>query len=1032
MPAPASGEKIELPIRPSEIHVFPVVLTLNQALQVTVRQIDVDLGISFAAPDGKALLNLDATSSQSEEFFYFVSEFDGNYNIRIQPSSATASGRYELQLRISTSVTREDSDRWAASKASAEGDRLRRQRTKDSLLKAVTAYQEALRLWRATHVPKAEGRVLYNLGRAYSLMDDDAKALSYYTEALPLIRAHDTPEEQAGLLLNIGINTLNSGETADALTYFGDALRLFEELNIQRGKAFTLVETGRAYYLLGEHQEALKYYSRALSLWQELKNPGGEAYTLNLIGRAYLALGDSAYALEDLNTALSIQEKIIDPRITSTLNHIGRVHLYDGKPREALTFFERALSLQQKAGGPLVEAETLSYLGEAYSSIGEIERALEYLRRALEIQRRINDHRGEGETLLKIGQYYSSAGDRLKARDYLQQALRFWQENGYSPGEAQTRFELSAVATAAGDLEEARSQIEAALWIVESQRGDVVSARLRTYYLASAQKYYELYIDILMQLHKRATRAGLDTLALQASESSRARSLLDTLGEVRENIRQGVSPALLAEERALLRQLNSGADLQIRLLGNKLTPAQAESLKVKLARIEKRYQEVEDRIRMVSPRYAKLTRPRVLTAQKIQAELRGAETVLLEYALGERRSYFWVVGDGFIRSFELPGRAEITSEVTSFRELLTRRFQHADDRVRYADQAGKLGRMLLGAAAPLIVGKRLIIVPDGVLQFLPFGTLQSETVSTVPPDGQSGMPRPLVADHEILYEPSASTLAALREELAGRAPAPMALAVIADPVFGPTPNAASRSRPSRGSNTGTGAGVTSNGRGTGAALDAAAKSAAAVELVRLGAPIPPLISSRQEARQIYEVAKGRGAMLALGYDASRQTVTSPRLSQYRILHFSTHALLNNDYPALSGLVLSLVDEKGAPQDGFLQLYDIYNLNLGADMVVLSACHTALGKQIRGEGIVGLTRAFMYAGSRRVVATLWAVDDEATAVLMSDFYTNMLSGPASMSPAAALRQAQVSMSKRKDRWANPFYWAGFTIQGDWQP
>ena len=169
-------------------------------------------------------------------------------------------------------------------------------------------------------------------------------------------------------------------------------------------------------------------------------------------------------------------------------------------------------------------------------------------------------------------------------------------------------------------------------------------------------------------------------------------------------------------------------------------------------------------------------------------------------------------------------------------------------------------------------------------------------------------------------------------------------------------------------------------------------------------------------------------MVALDFKASVQTATDPELAHYRIIHFATHGLLNSEHPELSGLVLSLVDQQGRPQDGFLQLQDIYNLNLPADLVVLSACETALGKEIRGEGLMGMTRGFMYAGASRVIASLWKVDDVATAALMERLYHGMLTE--GLQPAAALRQSQIEMWKQK-RWDSPYYWAAFVIQGEWR-
>jgi CHAT domain-containing protein len=167
---------------------------------------------------------------------------------------------------------------------------------------------------------------------------------------------------------------------------------------------------------------------------------------------------------------------------------------------------------------------------------------------------------------------------------------------------------------------------------------------------------------------------------------------------------------------------------------------------------------------------------------------------------------------------------------------------------------------------------------------------------------------------------------------------------------------------------------------------------------------------------------------ALDFDASKATAMSKQLGEYKIVHLATHGLVNSEHPALSGLVFSLLDRQGRSQDGFLRLSDIYNLELNADLVVLSACQTALGKQILGEGLIGITRGFMYAGSPRVIASLWKVDDEATAELMKKFYEGLLKN--GQRPAEALRAAQMWMLKQP-RWKAPYYWAGFVLQGEWK-
>jgi hypothetical protein len=355
--------------------------------------------------------------------------------------------------------------------------------------------------------------------------------------------------------------------------------------------------------------------------------------------------------------------------------------------------------------------------------------------------------------------------------------------------------------------------------------------------------------------------------------------------------------------------------------------------------------------------------------------------------------------------------------------------------------------MLLGPVAGELGQKRLVIVADGALQYVPFAALPMPVGDLNEAGRGGGITKksssasgaragfvPLIVEHEVVSLPSASVLAVMREELRGRRPAPEAVAVLADPVFN---RGDERLTTAKGGRTG--------GRGTAGArarpghvddtvgIDGGTESTTqralrSFDVLDEGAGLARLLFSQREAQAIMASVPAGNGMLALGFRASRTTVMSTELAKYRIVHFATHGLLNSEHPELSGVVLSLFDEAGRQQDGFLQLHEVYKLNLPADLVVLSACQTALGKEVRGEGLVGLTHGFMYAGAARVVASLWQVDDAATAELMGEFYRAML--VEGMRPAEALRAAQVRMWQQ-NRWRSPYYWAAFTLQGEWR-
>src|SRR5262249_2367779 len=314
------------------------------------------------------------------------------------------------------------------------------------------------------------------------------------------------------------------------------------------------------------------------------------------------------------------------------------------------------------------------------------------------------------------------------------------------------------------------------------------------------------------------------------------------------------------------------------------------------------------------------------------------------------------------------------------------------------------------------------IVSDGALQYISFAAL--------PKPGRSratGSNRPLALDHEIINLPSASTLAVLRREQAGRPLAPKTAVVLADPVFEPTDL-----RVKRATTTGDTARSNPDVADVSPAQSQMTRSLDDVEMMRgEQLSIPRLPFSQSEAEVIKRLVPEDMRKLAMGFEVDYATATAPELENYRIVHFATHSLLNSKHPELSGVLLSLVDKDGQPlKRGILNLGEIYNLKLPAEIVVLSACRTALGKEIKGEGLVGLTRGFMYAGAARVMASLWKADDEATAGLMKLMYEGML-GRQRLRPAEALRRAQIQMWRSRSNWSFPYYWAAFTLQGEWK-
>jgi len=533
----------------------------------------------------------------------------------------------------------------------------------------------------------------------------------------------------------------------------------------------------------------------------------------------------------------------------------------------------------------------------------------------------------------------------------------------------------------------------------------------RSLYRAEHARYYQEYVGLLIA-------QGHPEQAFEVLEGSRARTLFEMLAHANVDVEQGADPVLRERERTLRQMLNAKAEYRIRIVAGDHTDQQTAVVDKEIENLLLEQQEVEAQLRTISPAYASLTQPQKLDVPEIQ-KLLDSNTLLLEYSLGEERSYVWAVSDNSLKLYVLPKRAEIEDAARRVYDLLTSRNRPANKTAededptdkKFMQAAKKLSEMVVGPVARLLPGKRLLIVSDGALQYIPF--------SALPTPGRRTDEMPLIVNHEIINLPSASVLAELRRQEIGRGKAPKTVAVLADPVFDSRDErlakrtlqeaSSSASLPHPGSDL--------------------TRSAEDIGLTRGGKLyLSRLVYTRNEADAVMAVIPPGQGTLALDFEASRRMATSPELAKYHIVHFATHGILDNKHPELSGLVLSLVNKEGRPQDGFLKLQDIYNMRLPVDLVVLSGCETGLGEQVNGEGLLSLTRGFMYAGASRVVASLWNVSDIATARLMADFYKAMERD--GIPPAAALRVAQIKMWKQK-QWSSPYYWAAFQIQGEWK-
>lgn len=890
--------------------------------------------------------------------------------------------------------------------------------------RALEAYDRALPLAREIKDYRNEAGIMAGMGLMLQRVGQTEKALATLQELVSITRRNGYVDGEAVAHNNIGLIHVSQGRLREAIGEYRQTLALLEISGDRFGQSFALNNIGNAHARMAEFQLALDFLLRALDLKRLVGDRRGEAAAVGSVGNLYLKMGDLEKSLQYYDQSLALSRAVAAREFeAAAVSNLGLIHARRADFQKALDYSIQALALRKQLADRNGEAYDLTTLGWIHARLGDFQKAISHNEEALVIRRSVGDKYGEAQTLASLGTIYARLGDNAKALASLTESLSLTKSTGDRLGEAGALFELAKIERARGLPNEARANVKAAIEIVESTRSKVFLSDVRSTYFASRQDYYDFYIDLLMQTSPSSSSERLAE-SFSVNEQRRARNLLDSLAESGANIRGGAPPELIQRERRLQQELNAKADQQVRLISRKHTPEQAAALSTEIATLTTEYEQTLAQIRLASPGYAALTQTSPLGLKAVQSELLDSESVLLEFSLGEERSYLWLVTRSSAQSVELPKRADIETAARKVHSLLTARnelVKFEEPAVRaarvaktdreYLTAARELSSMLLGKVASQIKGKRLIVVGDGILEYIPFAAL--------PVTSRAIAYRPLLTEHEIVTLPSASVLAILRKESAGRRRAPKLLAVFADPVF-----QTSDPRVKRGLKNGAqGPDLSGNSGNTVPVETSLQRSAREVGNLTF----ERLPHTRLEASGIAALTDGTDSKELLDFNASRTTATSSEIADYRILHFATHGFINSRHPELSGIVLSLVDEDGRAQDGFLRVHEIYNLRLHADLVVLSACRTALGKEIRGEGLVGVTRGFMYAGAPRVIASLWAVEDAATAELMKRFYQEMLARK--QRPAAALRTAQLSLWKEKR--LPPYYWAGFVLQGEWK-
>ncbi|HEX4955410.1 MAG TPA: CHAT domain-containing tetratricopeptide repeat protein [Thermoanaerobaculia bacterium] len=971
-------------------------------MEITVDQQGADVLLQLWGPVGSLLATIDSPNgTRGPEPLLWVAELSGEHRLEVLGAPATPSGFYRLtEDRRQATPSVRDRRCALAQRVFFRAEELRREGTPGALARARGGYLESLDLWKGLGESVWEAAAWERSAWIHQELGDLPEAIRSLEVARKLLLGlRRDPQALARVLSRLGELLSNTGERERALAAYGAML----DLAVARGDSVLEATAANDLALVhresGRTHEALSHYHLALSLWQQVGDRRKEAITLSNLGDLYAGLGCLARAHELLDLSLQAQCEA-DPHCAParTLGLLAKVQRLAGAYEKARESFLHVLWLHAKTRDRRGEAEAWNGLGLTELRLQQFGAARDSFFQAEALYLELGDPVRASIVRLNLGWLFDAWQRPLEAKPCFQTALERFRVHPSRSHEASALFGSARAEAHLGRLALARAQLQKSLVLIEDLRSDAWSPSFRSFYLSSKYDYYLFQVELLMASHAEEPTAGFDRAAFYAAEQARGRALLDQLARV-ANSRTEAAEKLEERRREVADQISQ---LVERAQGSRREGL--AHLPGQLSRWLIEQEALAGELQVLRATGPSLFSPPVIGLPEAQGLL-DPETCVLAYTLGERASYLWWFGRDGWEVHVLPAEQDIRLHVDRVIDLLGTRLSESQQHELEGELA-LLSEMLLAPVAPRLAShRRLILVQDGVLQGLPFALLPV-------PAADSGPPRPLIDFHELSSTPSLSVLAMLRARAQRTAPPPMTLAVFADPVFDPgDPRLPTRPKL-------VAAGEVSSSLAHLASIQAA-RSAGLDCFERLPA-------SGREAEALADLVPLSQRWVVQGLEASRSTVLSADLTRFRILHFATHSFTDPLHPELSGLVLSLTDGRGQPRDGLLRLQEIYDLPLNADLVTLSSCQSALGQPLRGEGLRSLAQAFFFAGARAVLASLWSVDDEATAHLMAYFYEALFRD--GLSPQAALRRAQMRL-REDPSFSHPADWAGFLVLGD---
>jgi CHAT domain-containing protein/Tfp pilus assembly protein PilF len=857
--------------------------------------------------------------------------------------------------------------------------------------KALELGQQAISLAEQTKDRKGMALTLNMLGIAHVALGNYSQALNSYERALTIVEQLGDKEATAQSLANLAQIHHRQGNYDQALEEYRKSLAITREIKHKYGIAINLTGFALTRWRQGHYSEVLDKMEEAQKIWEESGDRQNLSLALMNLGAIYGDIGNDDLALQHYLRSVELLKETGEKNyLWRSLNSVGQVYARRKQYETALNYYSQSLKLAEETGNKQGICINHNYLGKMKEQMQNYQAALVDYKKTLEIAEQMGDKPMQGRALLDLGSVHYAMGMQDQAAKDLAEAIRISQEMGHQEILIDSFHLQGLVYSKLGQKEKGRKSMENAISVIEGSRKELELPEEKASFLEKKLTVYEDLIQLLVQMERHSE-------ALQFAERSKARAFLDLLSEAKIHPEKDLKPELKKNKLLLqAKHVEIQKKLRFEHEKDKIDPITIGNLEGELLQIEKQYLQLKREIRKQNPNYSALADPQPIGINDVR-KLLDKTTALLEYSVGESNSYLFLVTSSNLKVITLPGEKELSGQIEKLREVIQKPDQLLQElestHTSYMDISSRLYDILIKPVHLELVDKKmLLIVPDGTLNYLPFEVLLTNKPQTHKIDFAK-LPY-LIRKFQMHYAPSVSVLTAIDTNLSLRkARNSKDLLATADPIYGSQPGG------TRGGNQDI------------------------YGIIKTASSLPSLPNTRLEVQQIAELYPKEKVTLLIGKEANEKNIKQTELRDYRLLHFAAHGIINEDQSEFSSLVLTM-DEDGQ-EDGFLMMREVFDLKLNADLVTLSACRTALGQRIRGEGINSLARAFLYAGTNSVLVSLWDVSDKSTAALMKRIYANVSENDANK--AVALTKAKLKMIE-DGTYSHPYYWAPFVLIG----